>query len=227
MDPSQFGISTLPLQHAPYGPILPETLQGANANKVAVITGAGRGIGAAISESLSKSGAHVAILDLKIEDLENTKKTCLAQGVKVETYACDVTNAAKVKEVLNEVEKQLGPIDILVNNAGIMDLRPFLMSTFEAFWRQIEVNFKAPLMLIHEVLPRMRDRRSGCIINIASRSGTIDMPMTLGYVTSKGALIRATNTLQQEMGLDGLDPAIHMYALHPGGVLSGMGGCKC
>jgi NAD(P)-dependent dehydrogenase (short-subunit alcohol dehydrogenase family) len=72
----------------------------------------------------------------------------------------------------------------------------------------------------------MRDRGHGCIINIASRSATIDQPMTLGYVTSKAAVTRATHTLQKEMELDGLDPAIHMYALHPGGVKSAMGGGK-
>jgi len=79
-------------------------------------------------------------------------------------------------------------------------------------------------MLIHAILPRMQERGHGCIINIASRSGTVDVPMTLGYVTSKAALIRATHTLQTEMELDGLDPAIHMYALHPGGVKGNMGG---
>jgi NAD(P)-dependent dehydrogenase (short-subunit alcohol dehydrogenase family) len=83
-----------------------------------------------------------------------------------------------------------------------------------------------PLMFIHTILPRMRDRRQGCIINIASRSGTVDVPMTLGYVSSKAALIRATHTLQKEMELDGLDSAIHFYALHPGGVKGAMGGGK-
>ncbi|CAO2658486.1 Nn.00g062090.m01.CDS01 [Neocucurbitaria sp. VM-36] len=224
MDPAQFGFSTLPLQHAPYGSISIETLQGANSGKVAVITGAGQGIGAAIAESLAKSGASVAILDLQLANLENTKKACSSQKVKVEAFECDVTDDAKVREVFDQVETQLGPIDILVNNAGILEQRPFLMSTFPAFWRQIEVNFKAPLMLIHNILPKMRSRGHGCIINIASRSGTVDVPMTLGYVTSKAALIRATHTLQKEMELDGLDPAIHMYALHPGGVLTSMGG---
>lgn len=83
-----------------------------------------------------------------------------------------------------------------------------------------------PLLTIHTLLPRMRDRGHGCIINISSRSATVDVPMTLGYVTSKAALARATHTLQREMLLDGLDPAIHMYALHPGGVLTNMGSCK-
>jgi NAD(P)-dependent dehydrogenase (short-subunit alcohol dehydrogenase family) len=224
MDPAQFGYSTLPLQHAPYDTISSAILKDANAGKVALITGAGQGIGAAIAEALAKSGANVAILDLKVDNLVQTKKACLQHGVKVIDFACDVTDAAKIKQVMDDVEGKLGPINILVNNAGIFDQRPFMMSTFDGFWRQIEVNFKAPLMLIHEMLPRMRDRGSGCIINIASRSGTVDVPMTLGYVTSKAALIRATHTLQKEMELDGLDPAIHMYALHPGGVKSAMGG---
>ncbi|CBX92231.1 hypothetical protein IAQ61_000411 [Plenodomus lingam] len=224
MDPAQFGYSTLPMHHAPYDAISPETIKGTNAGKVAFITGAGQGIGAAISEALAKSGANIAILDLNLDKLATTKKTCEAFGGKVRTYEADVTDAARIKEILNQIEKDLGQIDILVNNAGILDQRPFVMSTFEGFWRQIEVNFKAPLMLIHEVLPRMKNRGHGCIINMASRSGTVDVPMTLGYVTSKAALIRATHTLQLEMELDGLDPAIHMYALHPGGVVSGMGG---
>jgi NAD(P)-dependent dehydrogenase (short-subunit alcohol dehydrogenase family) len=224
MDPAQFGYSTLPLQHAPYDTISSTTLKDANASKVALITGAGQGIGAAISEALAKSGANVAILDLKLENLVKTKEACLQHGIKVVDFACDVTDATKIKEVMDNVEKELGPINVLVNNAGIFDQRPFVMSTFDGFWRQIEVNFKAPLMLIHQMLPRMRDRGSGCIINIASRAGTVDVPMTLGYVTSKAALIRATHTLQKEMELEGLDPAIHMYALHPGGVKSAMGG---
>jgi NAD(P)-dependent dehydrogenase (short-subunit alcohol dehydrogenase family) len=226
MDPAQFGYSTLPLQHSPYDTISSSALQGANTGKVAIITGAGQGIGAAIAEALAKSGANVAVLDLKLDNLIHTKQACLQHNVKVAEFACDVTDSDKVKEVLEKVEQDLGPIDVLVNNAGIFDQRPFIMSTFDGFWKQIEVNFKAPLMLIHQMLPRMRERGSGCIINIASRSGTVDVPMTLGYVTSKAALIRATHTLQKEMELDGLDPAIHMYALHPGGVKSGMGGGK-
>ncbi|XP_014560885.1 hypothetical protein COCVIDRAFT_88501 [Bipolaris victoriae FI3] len=224
MDPAEFGISTLPLQHVPYGPILPETLQGSNSGKIALITGAGQGIGAAISESLAKSGASVALLDINVNKLDQTKKTCLSFGVKVEAFGCDVRDQERLTEVLAQVTKQLGPIDVLVNNAGIFDQRPLIMSAFEDFWKQIEVNFKAPLMLIHALLPQMRDRGHGCIINIASRSGTVDVPMTLGYVTSKAALIRATHTLQKEMELERLDPAIHIYALHPGGVRGNMGG---
>ncbi|KAF2278046.1 short chain dehydrogenase/reductase-like protein SDR [Westerdykella ornata] len=224
MDPTEFGISTLPLQHEPYPLISPETLLNANAGKVAIVTGAGQGIGAAIAESLAKSGASLAILDISTEKLQTTKKACEAHGVRVKEYACDVTDDEAVVSTFSSIENDLGPVDILVNNAGIIDQRPLLMSTFPAFWRQIEVNFKGPLLTTHTILPRFRDRGSGCIINIASRSGTVDVPLTLGYVTSKAALIRATHTLQREMELDNLDPGIHMYALHPGGVLSAIGG---
>ncbi|ORY11102.1 hypothetical protein BCR34DRAFT_664558 [Clohesyomyces aquaticus] len=224
MDPGEFGYSTLPLQHAPYDAISPATLENSNTGKLAVITGAGRGIGAAISESLAKSGANVAILDLKVENLEDTRKACEALGVKVGVYACDVSDRKAVVEIFDRIENELGSIEVLVNNAGILNQRPLIMSEFDDFWRQIEVNFKAPLITIHTMLPRMREKGGGCIINIASRSGTVDVPMTLGYVTSKAALIRATHTLQKEMELDNLDPAIHLYALHPGGVLTGMGG---
>lgn len=111
MDPAQFGLSTIPLEHAPYGVISPDALKGANSNKVAIVTGAAQGIGAAIAESLAKSGADVAILDLTLEKLATTKEACQSHGVKVEAFACDVTDAARIDEVFNEVEKSLGPIE--------------------------------------------------------------------------------------------------------------------
>ena len=70
----------------------------------------------------------------------------------------------------------------------------------------------------------MRERRKGCIINIASRSGTVDVPMFLGYNTSKAAVIRMSSTLQRELEVDGFDDEVQIYALHPGGVLTAMGG---
>lgn len=115
---------------------------------------------------------------------------------------------------------------ILVNNAGIFEQRPLAMASFESVWKQIEVNFKGPLITTHLVLPSMIARRRGCVINIASRSGTVDVPMCLGYNTSKAAVIRMTSTLQKEMEMDGLDGDIQFYALHPGGVLTAMGSCE-
>ncbi|CZR67967.1 uncharacterized protein PAC_17866 [Phialocephala subalpina] len=223
MDPAEFGISTLPLHHDPYPAISSEVLANANVGKVAVVTGAARGIGAAISLSLAKTGASIALLDLSLSSLAETQAACEKEGVKVRGYACDVVNLENVRKVFEEAEKDLGPIDILVNNAGIFEQRPLAMTSFESVWKQIEVNFKGPLITTHLVLPSMISRRSGCIINIASRSGTVDVPMCLGYNTSKAAVIRMTSTLQREIELDGLDDEIQFYALHPGGVLTAMG----
>jgi NAD(P)-dependent dehydrogenase (short-subunit alcohol dehydrogenase family) len=111
MDPAEFGFSTIPLEHAPYPAISPETLKGTNKGKVAVITGAGQGIGAAISESLANSGANVAILDLTVEKLAKTKQACQSHDVKVEAYACDVTDEKGVISTLDKIEEDLGPIE--------------------------------------------------------------------------------------------------------------------
>lgn len=111
MDPHEFGHSTLPLQHEPYDLISTSTLAGTNAGKVAVITGAARGIGAAIAQSLAKSGANVALLDISIEDLSATNEACKEHGVNVSVYACDVTESENLAKVFEEVKKDIGKIE--------------------------------------------------------------------------------------------------------------------
>ena len=112
MDSAEFGISTLPLQHAPYDLISRSALAGANAGKVALIRGAQRGIGAAIAESLAASGADVALLDIAgDEGLAATRKACEALGVKVATYACDVADEEMVRDVVGRVERDIGPVE--------------------------------------------------------------------------------------------------------------------
>lgn len=129
MDPSKFKLSTLPLNHTVYGAISRERLMGANANKLAVITGAGRGrkhlscreiasnlshvpgIGRAIAEALAASGANVAVIDLKVENLSETKAACESLGVRVMSYACDVTDGARVKSTFDSIRKDMGPIE--------------------------------------------------------------------------------------------------------------------
>lgn len=111
MDPAEFGISTLPLYHHPYPAISSEALANTNVGKVAVVTGAARGIGAAIAESIAKTGANVAILDLTIESQVATKAACEKAGVEAVAYSCDVTDLEGVRSVFDHVERDLGPIE--------------------------------------------------------------------------------------------------------------------
>jgi NAD(P)-dependent dehydrogenase (short-subunit alcohol dehydrogenase family) len=99
------------MQHAPYPTISPETLQGVNSGKVAVVTGAAQGIGAAIAEALAKSGASVAILDLEVSKQNATMQACQAHNVPVGAYACDVTHEGSVRATFDAIEKDLGPIE--------------------------------------------------------------------------------------------------------------------
>ncbi|EXJ66672.1 uncharacterized protein A1O5_10343 [Cladophialophora psammophila CBS 110553] len=221
MDPSEFAISAVPLQHTPYGPLVPEKIVGKNKGKVAVVTGAAQGIGKSIAEALANSGANVAILDLK--DASETKTACESLNVKSVYYNCDVTDVARMRTVLGDIEKELGAVDILVNNAGMTRGRPICMDTFEGYWRCFEVNCKSVMSTIFAVLPGMRERGSGTIINISSRAGTLDCPLALGYTDSKTAIIRATASIQEELEADGLGDKIQMFSLHPGGVPSALG----
>ncbi|KIY00152.1 uncharacterized protein Z520_03837 [Fonsecaea multimorphosa CBS 102226] len=222
MDPTKFGVSSIPLNHAPYGPITDEKLKGLNQGKVALVTGGARGIGRAISEKLALSGANVAILDRLEHELAESKARCEMYGVKVKTYVVDVTDVGGLRGVLKQAEEDLGPIDILVNNAGVSPGRPQWMESFEDFWRTIEINFKSAMVTTWALLPQLRERKSGVIINIASRAATVDFPFAIGYNSSKAAVARATSTLQEEIELDGLGDGIQMYALHPGGVPTAM-----
>ncbi|KAG8631687.1 hypothetical protein KVT40_000827 [Elsinoe batatas] len=218
MNASDFGISTIPFNHEPYGPILPEKLAGANKGKNAVVTGAGRGIGQAIAIALANTGANLALLDLTTDALEETKSKCLTYNITVQTYACDVRSTTSVASTFSSIFSSLGQVDILVNNAGVFFNEQSSDGDFDKFWRAVEINFKGTMLTIYQVLPGMRERKSGCIVNLASRAATVDYPGGLSYSSSKAAVVRATATLQEEFEAEGLGEKIHVYALHPGGV---------
>jgi NAD(P)-dependent dehydrogenase (short-subunit alcohol dehydrogenase family) len=109
-------------------------------------------------------------------------------------------------------------VDILVNNAGIAVGGLAFDETFEGFWKAVEVNFKGTMLCVYEVLRGMKERRSGCIVNMASRAATVDMAGGLSYNSSKAAVARATHSLQEEFEQAGLGEQLHTYCLHPGGV---------
>jgi NAD(P)-dependent dehydrogenase (short-subunit alcohol dehydrogenase family) len=167
--------------------------------KVALVTGAAQGIGRAIAEGLATAGARIAIADLRGAD---EAAAAFPEGVGV---TADVSNEDDVKRVAGEVVEQCGGIDILVNNAGLyasLEMRPFDQIPL-AEWRQVmDVNVASMFLMCREVVPVMRGRGGGKIVNISSGTPFRGVPFLLHYVTSKGAIVTLTRALAKELGKD-------------------------
>lgn len=181
--------------------------------KVALITGAARGIGKAIALKFAQEGANIAFTDIVID--ENGKKTeeeIAALGVKVKGYASDASNFAQTEEVVNQVKADFGTIDILVNNAGITK-DGLMLRMQESQWDAvIAVNLKSAFNFIHACVPVMMRQRSGSIINMSSVVGVHGNAAQCNYAASKAGLIALAKSIGQEMGPKG----IRANAIAPG-----------
>lgn len=164
--------------------------------KVAFVTGAGRGMGAAIAARLTEEGARVAVTDL---DAATAAATAAALGDSALGLHVDVTDRGSVEAGVGEAEQALGPIDVLVNNAGWERIAPFL-DTDEDLWdRLIEINLKGPLRCARAVLPGMVERQSGRVVNISSDAGRVGSTGESVYSAAKAGIIGFTKTLAREM----------------------------
>ena len=158
--------------------------------KVALVTGAGRGIGKAIAVRYAEQGADVAFTDLAInEAVEETVKEIEALGVKCKAYASNAANFEETHEVVKQVVEDFGRIDVLVNNAGITK-DGLMMRMSEAQWDAvINVNLKSAFNFIHAVTPVMAKQRSGSIINMSSVVGVSGNAGQCNYSASKAGMI--------------------------------------
>ena len=187
--------------------------------KVALITGAARGIGKAIALKFAKEGADIAFTDLVID--ENGKATeaeIAALGVKCKGYASNAADFAQTEEVVNAIKADFGKIDILVNNAGITKDGLMLRMT-EAQWDAvINVNLKSAFNFIHACVPIMMRQRGGSIINMSSVVGVHGNAGQANYAASKAGLIALAKSIAQEMGPRG----IRANAIAPGFIITDM-----
>ena len=187
--------------------------------KVALITGAARGIGKAIALKFAEEGADVAFTDLVInEAAEETISEIAAFGHKVKGYASNAANFDETHAVVEEILKDFGRIDILVNNAGITK-DGLVMRMSEAQWDAvIAVNLKSAFNFIHAVIPQMSRQKGGSIINMASIAGQMGNPGQINYASSKAGLIAMAKTVAKEMGSRGF----RANAIAPGFIVSEM-----
>lgn len=189
--------------------------------KVAVITGAARGIGKAIAIKFANEGADIAFTDLVIDDnAKATEAEIAALGVKVKGYASNAANFEDTHNVVTEIVKDFGRIDILVNNAGITR-DGLMMRMSEAQWDMvINVNLKSAFNFIHAVSPVMMKQKSGSIINMSSVVGVSGNAGQCNYSASKAGMIGLAKSIAKELGSRG----IRANCIAPGFIITDMTG---
>lgn len=165
-------------------------------DRVALVTGAGRGMGRAIARRLAAEGARVAVTDI---DDASAQATAAEIGETAIAIRLDITDPVAVRAAVAETERRLGPIDILVNNAGWTRSVPFLQSSEELWERVIAVNLQGPLHCCKAVLPGMVERRRGRIVSISSDAGRTGLSSEAVYSAAKAGIIGFSKTLAREM----------------------------
>jgi NAD(P)-dependent dehydrogenase (short-subunit alcohol dehydrogenase family) len=177
---------------------------GAPAQPVALVTGAGRGIGREIALALAREGCHVAVAARSSDQVAATAAAVANLGVQTVPLVLDVTDEGAVARGVASIAASLGPVDVLVNNAGIAESAPFAKTDAALWERHLRVNATGPYLLTRAVLPGMLERRWGRVINIASLAGLVGAPYVIAYTASKHALVGLTRALAAEVAGKGV-----------------------
>jgi len=184
------------------------------ASKVAIVTGASRGIGRAISIALAQEAATVVLAARSIQKLQETADQVTKAGGKAEIVVTELTEEESIKNLVKVTHEKFSRLDILVNNAGVTHSAKLEETTTEDWERCMQVNVRAPFILCREALGLLRKSQAGYIINIASVVGVKGYPLQSAYTSSKHALRGMTISLAEE--LKGSNIRVHL--LCPGGV---------
>jgi NAD(P)-dependent dehydrogenase (short-subunit alcohol dehydrogenase family) len=174
------------------------------AGKVVLITGGSRGLGLATAREFGSRGAVVAICARDEMELSRAQADLTARGVRSQSFVCDITDRNQVVAMVADATRRLGPIDILVNNAGMITVGPFCEMDTEDFERAMNVMFWGPLHMTQAVLPAMRARKRGSIVNITSIGGKVSVPHLLPYCCAKFAAVALSEGLRTELAPAGI-----------------------
>lgn len=182
--------------------------------KVAIVTGASRGIGRAISLSLAQEAATIVLAARSIPELQKTAEEVIQAGGKAQIVVTELTEEDSIKNLVKITDEKFGRLDILVNNAGITHSAKLEETSTEDWERCLWVNARAPFILCREALRLLRKSKPAYIINIASVVGVKGYPMQSAYTASKHALRGMTLSLAEELR----DSSVRVHVLCPGGV---------
>lgn len=179
-------------------------VDGALAGRVAVVTGGGRGIGAAVAGELAVMGAAVAVAARTVREIEAVAGELREKGHRAISVPCDVTDEAGVAALRRAVEDELGPVDVLVNNAGIASSATVARTTLEEWNRIFAINATGTFLCTRELLPGMMERGWGRVVNVASIAGLTGDRYMAAYAASKHAVVGLTRCAAAEAAAKGV-----------------------
>jgi len=174
------------------------------ARKVAVVTGGSRGLGLVLARELGHRGMRVVIVARDEEELERARAGLAAEGIDATALPCDVTDEEGIQGLVADVEENIGPIDVLVNNAGVIQIGPAETMRVADYQRAMDVMFWGAVYAAEAVLPKMRERRRGTLVNVTSIGAIVAMPHLAPYGAAKFALRGWSEAMGAEMARHGV-----------------------
>lgn len=172
--------------------------------RVAIVTGASKGLGKSMALALAEAGADVALLARDVENLKSVKETIEGLGRRAEFFVVDVLNKTEIDTAIKKALDAFGQLDILVNNAGVNVRKPVLEISPEEWDLVINTNLKGYLLMAQAVVPHMLSRGTGKVINMASILGSVALPSQVAYASSKGGVIQMTKVMALEWATRGI-----------------------
>ncbi len=170
--------------------------------KVAVVTGASRGLGKAMAVALAAEGARVALVSRNENDLERVADEIAGAGGEAAVFVTDVASDQQVRETVTRIIARFGTVNILINNAGLAVRKPVTELTADEWRAVIETNVSSVFLMCHTLVPYMKGQGYGRILNIASTMASVSLPNRTAYSASKSALLGFTRSLAQELAAD-------------------------